>query len=196
MTGGEPRAPEEEPVLAKLAEVGFEVASLAELRRSGTRYRVAVPILVAALSETDDARTLMELVRALSVPWAKPEAVGPLIELFRRVENSTGSVRWAVGNALETTWDDAHFADMVNLILDRSYGRDREMVVLGFGRSKRPDAGSVLIGMLRDHDVSGHAVKALRKLKVPEARPGLELMLGDDRAWVRREAQRALQALG
>lgn len=43
--------------------------------------------------------------------------------------------------------------------------------------------------------VGGHAVKALRKLKVQAARPGLERMLGDDRAWVRKEAQRALAAL-
>lgn len=42
---------------------------------------------------------------------------------------------------------------------------------------------------------AGYAVKALGKLKLPAARSGLERMLADDRAWVRKEAQRALAAL-
>lgn len=197
MTLGEPPAPEEGPILAELVEAGYDVGSLAELRHSGVRYRKAVPIMTAALSGTADAKTLMELVRALSVPWAKPDATGPLVELFRRVEDSTGlGLRWAVGNALDVTWDDARFDDLVGLVRDRSYGRAREMVVLGLGRSKRPEAGDVLIELLDDLVVSGHAVKALRKLKVPGARAGLERMLDDDRAWVRKEAQRALAALG
>ncbi|MEN3121855.1 HEAT repeat domain-containing protein [Janibacter terrae] len=58
-----------------------------------------------------------------------------------------------------------------------------------------PEAGEVLTELLDDPVVGGHAVAALRKLKVPAARAGLERMLDDDRAWVRKEAQRALAAL-
>lgn len=153
--------------------------------------------MIAALSETVDTKTLTELVRALSVPWSKPDAAGPLFELFRWVEDSTGlGSRWAVGNALDVTWEDARFHDLVGLVRDRSYGRAREMVVLGLDRSKRPEAGDVLIELLDDSVVSGHAVEALRKLKVPGARAGLERMLDDDRAWVRKGAQRALAAFG
>ena len=197
MTIVEPPAPEEEPILASLREVGYDVGSLAELRHSGVRYRKAIPILVAALASVSEKKTLMEVVRALSVPWAAPVATGPLIELFRRVEDPTGlGVRWAVGNALDVTWSDDDFDRLVELARDRSYGRSREMVVLGLARSKRPEAGEVLVELLDDAEVSGHAVKALRKLRPPAARPGLERMLDDDRAWVRKEAQRALAALG
>ncbi len=197
MTVVEPPAPGEEPILASLREVGYDVGSLAELRHSGVRYRKAVPILVAALPSVSEKKTLMEVVRALSVPWATPVATGPLIELFRRVEDSTGlGVRWTVGNALDVTWNDDDFDRLVELARDRSYGRSREMLVLGLARSKRPEAGEVLVELLGDAEVSGHAVKALRKLKLPSARPGLERMLDDDRPWVRKEAQRALAALG
>ncbi len=110
MTLEEPPAPQEGPILAKLVEAGYDVGSLAELRHSGVRYRKAVPIMTAALSETTEQKTLMELVRVLSVPWAKPDATGPLLDLFRRVEDSTGlGLRWAVGNALDVTGDDARF---------------------------------------------------------------------------------------
>lgn len=197
MSRADPPASGEAPILERLAEAGYNVQSLAELRQSGVRYRDAIPTLIAALSETSDAKTQMELARVLSVPWAKPEATGPLIELFRRVNDSTGlGLRWAVGNALEVTWDDACFEDLVGLARDRAYGRAREMVVLGLARSTRTDAGDVLIELLDDPEVSGHAVKALRKLKLPAAREGLERMLEDERAWVRKEAKGALAALG
>jgi hypothetical protein len=139
-----------------------------------------------------------EIVRALSVPWAKPLATGPLIEEFRQVDDATGTgLRWTIGNALEVVWDDARFDDLVALARDESFGKAREMVVLGIGRSKRPEAREVLVEFLADPVVNGHAVKALRKLKVPSsARTDLARLLDDDRAWVRRKAQRALGVLG
>jgi len=196
VTAVEPPAPDEGPILASLGEIGYFVGSLAELRHSGVRYRKAIPTLVAALLEVSETKTLMEVVRVLSVPWARPAATLPLIELFRSVEDDTGlGLRWAVGNALDVTWSDDHFDELVELARDGAFGRSREMVVLSLGRSKKPEVGGVLIELLDDPIVSGHAIKALRKLKVPEARPGLERMLDDDRAWVRKEAQRALAAL-
>lgn len=196
MTALEPPAPEEGPILRSLREIGYDVGSLAELRHSGVRYRKAIPVLVAALPQVSEMKTLMEVVRVLSVPWATPAATLPLIELFRSVEDDTGlGVRWAVGNALDVTWSDNYFDELVELARDGAFGRSREMVVVGLGRSKKPEAGEVLIELLNDPVVSGHAVKALRNLKVPAARPGLERMLDDGRAWVRKEAQRALAAL-
>ncbi|WP_419672760.1 HEAT repeat domain-containing protein [Agromyces seonyuensis] len=69
------------------------------------------------------------------------------------------------------------------------------MVVLGLGRSKRLEAGDVLIELLGDPEVDGHAVKALGKLKTPRARAGLERMKSDSRLWVRRAAESALRKL-
>lgn len=185
-------------LLKELADVGYPVESVADLRSSGTRYRTAVPVLLRWLDRSQDAFEKEEIVRALSVPWARGEALDPLIEAFwstPRGGQSDELLRWAIGNALEVLWDDSRFDELVVLGRDESFGKAREMVVLGLGQSKRPEAGEVLIGLLSDPVVSGHAVKALRKLKVPEARTGLERMLGDERAWVRKEAQRALAAL-
>ena len=176
--------------------MGYEVESLADLRSSGLRYRDAIPILLSGLASADDPRVKGEIVRALSVPWAKAVATRPLLEEFKRVADETGmGLRWIIGNALEVVWDDDCFEDLVELARDPSFGRAREMVVLGLRKSKRPEAGDVLIELLDDPVVSGHAVSALRRLKLPQARAGLERMLGDKRAWVRKEAQRALAAL-
>ena len=43
--------------------------------------------------------------------------------------------------------------------------------------------------------VSGHAVKALGKLREPRARAGLESMTTDKRIWVRKAAETALLGL-
>lgn len=186
-------------VMADLAASGYEVASVADLRSSGTRYRSAVPVLLGWLGRVESTFEKEEIVRALSVPWARDEALGPLIDAFRTVprdgDQAEELLRWAIGNALEVLWDDSRFDELVSLARDESFGKAREMVVLGIGRSKRPAAGDVLIQLLDDPVVSGHAVKALRRLQVSAARAGLERMLDDDRAWVRMEAQRALAAL-
>lgn len=186
-------------LLAELAEAGFPVGSLTELRTSGVRYRAAVPVLLRWLPAVSDRHVKEDLVRALSVPWARPVAARPLIEEFERVDErvdpaGTG-LRWAIGNALSIVADDSVFDDLVRLVEDRTFGRARQMVVVGLGQSKRPEAVGVLVGLLDDEDVSGHVVKALAKLGVEEARPALERMVSDPRAWVRNEARKALTRL-
>ncbi|MFI5626319.1 HEAT repeat domain-containing protein [Nocardioides sp. NPDC051685] len=185
-------------VLDRLAQVGYPVASLHELRESGTRYKSAVPVLVDALATPEDLGELEAIVRALSVPWAKKEALAPLIDRFRSLPNTgdrrVESVRWAIGNAIEVLWDDTLYDELVGLLSDRRYGRAREMIVEGTRKSKRPEIVDTLVSLLTDPDVNGHAVLALARVKVPitGARPGLETMLNDDRSWVRTATVRAL----
>jgi HEAT repeat protein len=191
--------PEEQGVarlLDTLDALGYSpLTSVWDLAGWGRRYRSAVPALITALNEVQDGRQKEGIVRALSVPWAV-EAVPALIEQFRTVEDSTGlGLRWAIGNALEVTWDDAYFDELVELACDPAFGRAREMIVLGFKRSKRLEAGQVLVGLLGDDDVNGHAVKAISKFRIPEARVHLEPLTQDDRGWVRKEAVRALARL-
>jgi hypothetical protein len=192
-------APGEEPILAELASVGYPVGALADLRESNLRYRAAVPVLLNWLPRVTDSKVKEEIVRALSVPWAKPAATGPMIEEFRQIDASidpTGlGLRWTIGNALEVLFDDSSFDEIAELARDRRYGKSRQMVVLGLGRSKRPEAVDVLLGLVEDSDVDGHAVQALGKLKAPAARQALERKLDDGRAWVRAAARKALAKL-
>lgn len=185
-------------LLQELASVGYALDSVSDLRSSGLRYREAIPVLLRFLELAEDAATREEIVRALSVPWAKSEALDPLIQAFRDVPRTgvrEDLLRWAIGNALEVIWDDSRYDDLAALVTDTSFGMARQMVVLGMAKSKRVEAGEVLVQLLKDPDVNGHAVSALKKLKFQPAREGLELMLNDSRAWVRKEAKRALDAL-
>ena len=70
------------------------------------------------------------------------------------------------------------------------------MVALALGKSKRPEAVDVLLQLMDDHDISGHAVFALSKRSNPRAREALEEKLTDDRPWVRKKAALGLRKIG
>lgn len=171
----------QEPILADLAKIGFVVRELAELAQSGINYREAIPVLLEWLPRVNDKKVKEWVVRALSVPWAKPEAVRPLLEEFRTYDPSLdwpdGGTRWVIGNALWVIADDSYFEDIVELVLDPKYGMSRGMLVLKLGKSKKPEASEVLFSLLDDPDVGGEATEALSKKRLKINRTSLEAAL-------------------
>jgi hypothetical protein len=105
-------AVDQQVLLLELNAAGFPDTSLAGLRNSGRRYTKAVPILLRWL-QTDDLILKEQIIRALSYPWARETALPALLKGFESLPLDAGalpsSVRWAVGNALETMWDDKYF---------------------------------------------------------------------------------------
>lgn len=186
-------------LLSDLAIAGFPVESVDQLRMSGKRYSAAIPVLLTWLPLTTDLLEKESIVRALSVPWAKTEALGPLLSLFRAGPtpgtSSEELVRWAVGNALEVLYDDKEFDSVTELVLERKFGTARQMVALALGKSKKLEAVDVLLRIIDDPDVEGHVVSALGKLKAPTAKSALESKLDHPMTWIRKAAQRGLARL-
>jgi HEAT repeat protein len=135
-------------------------------------------------------------LRCLSVPYAKPTAASPLIDEFRRAEDEkpTG-LRWVIGNALEVVGDDSVLDDMIALAKDSRYGKAREMLVMGLGNTSDRRVVPVLIDLLEDDEVSGHAIVALGRLKARAARPHVEPFLKHPNAWVRKEAKKTIERI-
>src|SRR5258705_6336043 len=87
------------PVLADLRTVGFDVEHITHLYTRRLSYKAAIPVLIKWLSIVTNEHVKEFIVRALSVPWAKPVAAMPLIAEFRRLPAKTSlGVRWAIGN--------------------------------------------------------------------------------------------------
>ena len=182
-----------EGLLKDLAAAGFVVSSLHELRHRRVIYRAAIPVLLAWLPKVTYAPLKDEIIRTLSVPWAKPEAVHPLLREFRNIDDPMDTeLRWVVGNALEVLADDSVFSEVEELVRNKQYGTARQMLVLGLAKMKNPRAIKVLIGLLEDEEVVGHAVIALGKLRASEARSRIESLLNHPKAWIRKEAKKAL----
>jgi HEAT repeat protein len=186
---------EQSAILADLRALGYDFRSLSAFAQSGIRYKDAIPTLLEWLRKARTPTMQRAVVRTLTNPSAKGAAMPALIEAFRNFPDEAGT-RWAVGNSIETAYVDTYFDDVAALALDPQYGRARQMVALALGKSKRPEAVDVLLQLMDDHDISGHAVFALSKRPNPRAREALEEKLTDDRPWVRKKAALGLRKIG
>lgn len=183
-----------QPVLEELSAGGVWVTDLRELRtRDATEYRGAVPVLLRWLNRVTDVAVKQDIVRTLSVPYAAPAAARPFVEEFRRA--TTGGLRWAVANGLAVVADDGVFKDVAGLVTDARYGKAREMLAVALGNMQPPGAVDVLINLLRDEDVAGHAAIALGKLRAFAALEPLKTLAPHRQEWVREEAKKAIAAI-
>jgi HEAT repeat protein len=82
--------------------------------------------------------------------------------------------------------------DIIELVENKAYGIARQMLAISLGNMKSPKAVSVLIELLNDPDVDGHAIMALGKLKSKEARSEIERFITHPNTWIRKEAKKAL----
>ena len=181
------------PILLDLASAGFYVDSVADLFNRKMNYEKAIPILLSWLTRITDPAVKEDVIRALTVPWAKPTAALPLIQEFRRAaDSSSAGFQWAIANALSVVADDSVFDDVVQLVRDGRNGKAREMFALALGNMKNPQAVRVLTDLLGDAKVVGHAVMALGILKANDARSSVEKLASDPKKWIRKEVQKAL----
>ncbi|PZE89076.1 hypothetical protein DEJ00_12185 [Curtobacterium sp. MCLR17_039] len=188
-------AAEQSAILADLRALGYDFPSLSAFAQSGVRYKDAVPTLLEWLRKARTPMMQRAVARTLTNPSAKGAVMPALIDAFRNFTDEAGT-RWAVGNSIETAYVDRYFADVAALALDPRYGRARQMVALALGKSKRPEAVDVLLQLMDDHDISGHAVFALSKRSNPRAREAFEEKLTDDRPWARKKAALGLRKIG
>jgi hypothetical protein len=75
---------------------------------------------------------------------------------------------------------------------DRGYGKGRESFTLLLGQYGGPATAPVLLRLLGDPDVHGHALYALRLLGDPAGIPVAHSLLTSPRSWVRGEARKYL----
>jgi len=190
------------PMMEDLRQAGYDVRDspqelVWQFGRTKVPYSSAVPILLKWLSRVSSPDVKETIVRTLSVPWAK-EAAPALFREFREAAEPPANEttwKWAIGNAFSVIADDTIFNDLVDLVRDKRHGRDREMLALALGNMKDERAVDVLIELLQDGQVAGHAIIALGKLKAKLAEPYIERFLSDPKTWVRQEATKALKRI-
>jgi hypothetical protein len=183
------------PVVSELQAAGYGFKSLDELRLSHQRYEAAVPILLHWLPRVSSEDAKETIVRTLSVPWAKPQAGPALIRAFKDAPQNQELLRWAIGNAIEVVVDSSLLEDIAEIVGDRGNGKSREMFALALGRIPGRTSVEILLKLLEDEEVAGHAIIALRKLKAVEALDHLGRFADHPKTWVRNEAKKAIGSL-
>lgn len=181
------------PILEELGEAGLHVEWISDLYARRLQYKEAIPILLRWLPRTVNNDVKEAIVRALSVPWAKPDAATALVREFRNLPpGEAPGLQWAIGNALAVVADDSVASDLEDMIRDARYGKAREMLVVALGNMKEPRAQETLLQLLSDDALAGYAIMSLGKLRARKAAPMIKRFENHPQAWIRREAKKAL----
>lgn len=186
-------------LFSDLRSAGFQVMSLAELRRVGDTD--AVPVLGKWLPMVSYRPLKRDIIATLGSGWAWPQAGRPLIEEFHSVDphdDSEGSsVAWSIGDALERVADESVVDELVTIATDRSHGSSRGLIVVALGNmhAERERVVPVLMELLADEDVAGFAIMGLGKLRGSEAQAAIEGFVDHEEKWISEEAKKALAKL-
>ena len=187
-------------------DFGFFASEIPEARIRAPRfdYAAAAPILIRWLPRAQTPLIKERIVRSLTgEKAATPDALGPLVVEFRAASEDEWALRWAIGNALSTLADASIADDLIELAADRRHGKSREMLMDALARTKDERPLDLLVELVDDDEVAGHAVSALRclgpKSSLPyleRARPALERQAAEGvRPIARKQARTALERL-
>lgn len=100
-----------------------------------------------------------------------------------------------IGDTLYQIRSKKYIGDYLEIITNVEYCHSRQMVVLLVGKLKVENAIPILIKLLEDDDVKGHAIAALGEYKKEEFRKHFERFQDNKNSFIRREALKALKKL-
>jgi hypothetical protein len=193
-------------VLAELAEAGFAVGEVRQLRQL-KNYRAAVPVLLRWLPRMSLLRPAENIVYVLSVRFAARQAFPVFAELFRNPPEVTDPwwpptskpereyLRWNLGCGLAVFAGPEYADELIELAADRSYGRNRALIVTALPKTKDPRVPGVLLGLLDDPPVRADAIEAVGLMRFVPARDLVAGLCGDPDENMRRQAKKALKRI-
>jgi HEAT repeat protein len=199
-------------VLADLAEAGFpgleEVGGLrGELRRCGVKYEAAVPVLLRWLPRVSYLMLVEDIVRTLSVPFARKQALPVFLKLFRQPpevqdprrpatsEPAIEHIRWVIGNGLGIFAGPSVADELIDLALDRGFGKARTRIVGELPKTKDSRVPEVLLSLLDDPTVRAFSIEALGKMRHTAARATIASFLDHPDKNARDQAKKAIKRI-
>ncbi|MEO3929718.1 hypothetical protein ABGB07_38575 [Micromonosporaceae bacterium B7E4] len=192
-------------ILSDLEEVGVRVNNVWDLVNTTDKYPEAVPILLSWLDRIHELpageprEKLREgIIRALSVPYARGLAAPAVARQFAEISNTAElGPRWVAGSALGVVADAGVADQVIEILLERSMGRAREMIFEAVPRiaKQRPDIIDAVRSLLDDETILPFVIAALGRLRDVQSRDEIARFLTSDRPLVNRQAKIALRRL-
>ncbi len=188
----------QEIIKERLLKVGVEVDSIYDLVNTNEKYPQAIDTLISLLNENIDFNQKIKegIVRSLAVKEAKGKANDVLFKLYELNSEDLRSLNWAIGNTIYIIVQPKDEEKIIEIVKDKSKGTARQMFVSALGKLKSDAVEKVLIDLLDDEDVRGHAISALGKLKSLKAASKISTFLDHDNSWIRKVAKKALKKIG
>lgn len=166
---------EEEPILAELRKIGWDINSVWDLVNTSSKYTDAIPILVKHLVLPYSDRTRAGIARALAVPEAK-QAWSILVEEYRNAPTGMGIIapdetkqfklgaKDGLACALSVAVTDATIGELIDLAKNRTHGKSRLLLLSALRKSKNPLAKQALEELANDPDLEKE-IRSWRKNK-------------------------------
>jgi hypothetical protein len=187
-----------------LHAAGVETAGFGAFSKSAEWFdhSAAAPILLRWLPKVEDVGARQSIIRSLTgEPEARSHGAARVLvgEFERSLDNP--NLAWAAGNALATLAKGSDADDLIRLLRDRRFGKSREMLCEALKRTGDTRTPAVLLEVIEDDDVAGHAIAVLRSLRRTTAGPVLAEARGKLEAigerptatpFARKQARRAL----
>ena len=133
----------------------------------------------------------ISLLEDLFVIGYDRNALVELILLVFKSQNRPSNL-WEYGDLLYKIGNFNYLHDYLELVKDKSLGSDRQMLLLMLGKSKNKTVIPVLIELLSDNSVCGHALDALSNFSGNEIEESMLKYSKSDITWVRNIAKRYL----
>ena len=122
------------------------------------------------------------------------EVIPMLIEDYYS-EETQDLTRWFISDCIYQIRSDNFVKEYLDIVSNRMFGRNRQMIVLLLGKLKEEGAVSKLIDLLEDEEVCLHAICALSEFKREEFRPLFERFQNSKHSGWRKYSKIALKKL-
>jgi energy-converting hydrogenase Eha subunit E len=198
---------EAQPLLDALEAAGIETVDFGRFGIASNNtfdFAGAAPIIVDWLPRIGDPSVKEAMVRSLAGQRAaRGEGARRLLAEFNRPEYASHEgLRWAIGNTLATVAGPSDADAIIDILRDSRHGAARQMLCDALVRTRDHRRVEVLLDLIDDDDLAGHAISALRRIsdrdRIAELmRPKLEAVLArpSATAYAKRQARSAMKAL-
>ena len=183
---------DKDKLIREVREKGIEITNINDLMKINKKYRDLVPIILKHLNEVTDESDKEFLVRCLGVKGFD-EAAKPLIDEFYKSNNV--SYKWAIGNSLSIISSSEALPELIKIVQEKEHGIARQMIVDGLGAYKTEEVKSVLVNLLKDDEVVGHAISGIAKTGDKSLIKYIEPFTNHKISWIRNEARKAIKKL-
>jgi uncharacterized protein YjgD (DUF1641 family) len=186
-------------LISEVNKTGRSIKTIDDLIKMGPEDKDLIPIIFKHIETIDDEVDKGYLIRCLSVKGFSEISTKLLNEFYTA---KTDNYRWIIGNAIYLIEDKSIVDELLQIVIQKKYERSRQMIVNGLGRFKTEKVKKVLIDLLDDDDVRGHALYALGTMKdkslIPIIVPFTEFAKFSDKTrntYIKREAKNAIKKL-
>ncbi|WP_022820367.1 HEAT repeat domain-containing protein [Fusobacterium russii] len=185
---------EQKDIINELNSYGYNFRNINDIMKIGKNDKILIFPLLKWIKKLTKPVDKEWVARCLTVK-GYTEATETLLKIYKEMDKNEIGKRWAIGNAIGEISDKRYIDDYIEIITDKSNGSARQMIVNYMGAFKEERVKEVLISLLDDEEVNGHAIYALSKFKDISLIEKLEPFTAHKMTWKRNEAKKAIAKL-